>query len=189
MIVDAISDPLIGRWSDRFSHKLGRRHPFLYQCIAYPYSLFPDLGCTWVDQTGLFFHMLIVTIFTSIVGLAFDTAHSANARTMTSAPNTTTGIASAWFSGCLVSVLMYGWWLADTASMSMARASRAEVVAAGGTTAVVIFLGVCRFFHKKGIPELNRPKPTDFPMIAQTDEKNLVERNLLAIFVCGLLAL
>jgi Na+/melibiose symporter-like transporter len=30
LMVDGISDPLIGHWSDRLRSKLGRRHPFLY---------------------------------------------------------------------------------------------------------------------------------------------------------------
>ena len=33
LVVDEISDPLVGRWSDRLRHRLGRRHPFLYVSI------------------------------------------------------------------------------------------------------------------------------------------------------------
>ncbi|MCY3640845.1 MAG: MFS transporter, partial [Gammaproteobacteria bacterium] len=27
---DAVTDPLVGHWSDRLRHRLGRRHPFLF---------------------------------------------------------------------------------------------------------------------------------------------------------------
>jgi Na+/melibiose symporter-like transporter len=33
LIFDAISDPLVGAWSDRLKSKLGRRHPFIYLSI------------------------------------------------------------------------------------------------------------------------------------------------------------
>ena len=38
LLIDAISDPLIGIWSDRTNTKYGRRHPFLYFSII-PFSL------------------------------------------------------------------------------------------------------------------------------------------------------
>ena len=38
LVVDAISDPIIGIWSDRTVSKYGRRHPFLYFSII-PFSL------------------------------------------------------------------------------------------------------------------------------------------------------
>ena len=38
LVFDAISDPLIGAWSDRFKSRLGRRHPFIYVSII-PLSL------------------------------------------------------------------------------------------------------------------------------------------------------
>ena len=64
MIVDAISDPLIGRWSDRFSHKLGRRHPFLFASVLpIPILYFMLWDVPELDQAGLFFYMLIVTIY------------------------------------------------------------------------------------------------------------------------------
>jgi Na+/melibiose symporter-like transporter len=36
---DAVSDPIIGYWSDRFRSRWGRRHPFMYVSIL-PISLF-----------------------------------------------------------------------------------------------------------------------------------------------------
>ena len=38
LVIDAISDPIIGIWSDRTNSKYGRRHPFLYFSII-PFSL------------------------------------------------------------------------------------------------------------------------------------------------------
>ena len=38
LLVDAISDPIIGSWSDSFKHRWGRRHPFMY-AGALPFAL------------------------------------------------------------------------------------------------------------------------------------------------------
>ena len=38
LVVDAISDPFVGIWSDRVRTKWGRRHPFMYASII-PFSL------------------------------------------------------------------------------------------------------------------------------------------------------
>ena len=64
LIFDAISDPLVGAWSDRLKSKLGRRHPFIYA------SIIPLAFCIWLlfippssyDQIYLFFKLLILTI-------------------------------------------------------------------------------------------------------------------------------
>ena len=198
MIVDAISDPLIGRWSDRFSHRLGRRHPFLFSSVLpIPILYFllwdvPDLG-----QTGLFFYMLVVTVLLRLSitlhwipfnSLLPELTSDYDERTKLM----TTRVASAWFSGCLVSVLMYGWWLADTPEYPDGSGiMRAEgYVAAGGVTAIVIFLclGFAALSTKRYIPELNRPKsnPASVRDSLIQMRKTLVERNLMAIFACGL---
>lgn len=38
LVVDAVTDPLVGAWSDRFRHRLGRRHPFMF-ASALPLAL------------------------------------------------------------------------------------------------------------------------------------------------------
>ena len=54
LVVDAISDPLVGYWSDNFRSRWGRRHPFMYAAalpVALSYFLLwnpPDWG-----QTGM----------------------------------------------------------------------------------------------------------------------------------------
>ena len=42
LFFDAISDPLVGVWSDRFKSRLGRRHPFIYA------SIIPLAFCIWL---------------------------------------------------------------------------------------------------------------------------------------------
>ena len=87
---------------------------------------------------------------------------------------------------------MYGWWLATRRCPDGSGIMRAEgYVAAGGATAVAIFLCLRTPFPERYIPELSRPKITGTSVKDSLRQmrKTLVRRNLLAIFVCGLLAL
>ena len=63
LIIDAVSDPLIGQWSDRLHHRLGRRHPFLYVSIV-PVSISYYLlwAAPELSQTGLFIYLLIMVV-------------------------------------------------------------------------------------------------------------------------------
>ena len=79
LFFDAISDPLVGVWSDRFKSKLGRRHPFIYA------SIFPLAFCIWLlfvppssyDQTYLFLKLLILTVCIRLAITFFETPRAA----------------------------------------------------------------------------------------------------------------
>ncbi|XOV85579.1 MAG: MFS transporter [bacterium] len=66
IVADAISDPLVGSYSDRLTHKLGRRHPLMYAaalplgvCITLLFT--PPNGLT---HNALFLWLLIFSIGT-----------------------------------------------------------------------------------------------------------------------------
>ena len=63
MVIDAVSDPIIGRWSDGLRHKLGRRHPFLFASILpIPLLYFLLWKVPQLEQAQLFLYMLVVTV-------------------------------------------------------------------------------------------------------------------------------
>ena len=113
LIVDAISDPLVGRWSDRLQHRLGRRHPFLYVSII-PISLAyyfiwapPDLG-----QTGLFFYLLGLAITLRFAVTLHVVPFNALLPELTKDYDERTQLmnfsySGAWFFGTIMAVLMY----------------------------------------------------------------------------------
>lgn len=74
LIIDALVDPLIGRWSDRTNSRWGRRHPFII-ASAIPTALFfillwfPPDGLTDV-QTGLW--IFTVASLTRVAVSAYD---------------------------------------------------------------------------------------------------------------------
>ena len=65
LLIDAVTDPLIGSFSDRFKSKLlGRRHPFLFTAplpivLCYFAVFNPPAG---LDQTGLFVWFLVSSV-------------------------------------------------------------------------------------------------------------------------------
>ena len=79
LFFDAISDPLVGVWSDRFKSNLGRRHPFIYA------SIFPLAFCIWLlfvppssyDQTYLFLKLLTLTVCIRLAITFFETPRAA----------------------------------------------------------------------------------------------------------------
>lgn len=66
LLIDAVSDPVVGAWSDATRSRWGRRHPWMY-ASAIPFALLflaifmPPAG---LDQTGLFLWLLFFTAAT-----------------------------------------------------------------------------------------------------------------------------
>ena len=79
LIFDAISDPLVGAWSDRFKSVWGRRHPFIYFAIIpfgisayYLYSVPSD-----TSQTTLFIKLLVTSILVRTFFTLYETPRAA----------------------------------------------------------------------------------------------------------------
>lgn len=64
LVMDAISDPIVGYWSDNFRSRWGRRHPFLYASAiptAATYFLIWNPPQGW-SQSGLFWYLLCLAV-------------------------------------------------------------------------------------------------------------------------------
>ncbi|MFV2089837.1 MAG: MFS transporter [Pseudomonadales bacterium] len=79
ILFDAISDPLVGSWSDNFQSRLGGRHPFMF-AGAVPLGLFlfglfsPPAG---LSEVALFFWLLTFTIGARLSMTFFEVPWSA----------------------------------------------------------------------------------------------------------------
>ena len=66
LFADAITDPLVGAYSDNFKSRLGRRHPFMY-AAAVPFGLFifllfsPPAGASELTLMGWMFAFTLLT--------------------------------------------------------------------------------------------------------------------------------
>ncbi len=77
LLVDAISDPIVGRWSDRLKSKWGRRHPLMAAAIV-PYAITMYLLFTppeGLSQLALFSWMLGFAIVLRIALTLFFVPH------------------------------------------------------------------------------------------------------------------
>lgn len=114
LCADALSDPLVGYWSDNHHSRWGRRHPFMYAAaipVALSYFLLwnpPDWG-----QTGLFFYLTGLAILIRTFITFYETPSSALIPELTTDYEERTSFQSyrmffGWAGGNVMSVLMFG---------------------------------------------------------------------------------
>jgi len=198
LLVDAVSDPLIGRWSDRLGHRWGRRHPFLFFSIvpvALAYYLLWDVP--ELSETGLFVYLLVLAgglrlaLTTHVVpfnSLLPEIAEDYDYRTQLM----NYSYSAAWFLGTLMAVAMYVHWLADSPEYpDGAGILRAEgYVEAGLVAGVVILvcLAIAALGTRNHIPALTRPPAASGSLRSMAFEAlaALADRSLVALMLSGL---
>lgn len=167
MIFDAVSDPLVGRWSDRLRHRLGRRHPFLYISIipvTVSYYLLWDVP--ELSQTGLFFYLLTMIVILRVTLTAHVVPFTALTPELAPDYEERTALMTAsnsafWFISTIMGVAMYAYWLADSAEYPDGAGILRQqgYIDSGLVTAVVVFfaLGIAAQLTRRYIPELSDP--------------------------------
>ena len=200
LFVDAISDPWIGRWSDRMRSRWGRRHPFLFAAIIpIPLAYYLLWDAPDLSDTSLFVYLLVMTVVLRLSLTAHVVPFHALLPEVTSNYDARTRlsgdlVSSAWFFGTLMSVAMYGYWLADTPEYpDGAGIMRADgYVAAGGVGAIIVFacISYAAFATRRPIatpteaPARERSLRAAIRQMSQT----LADRSTLAIIASGLLS-
>ncbi|MEM1086243.1 MAG: MFS transporter [Pseudomonadota bacterium] len=114
LLVDAISDPMVGYWSDNLRSKLGRRHPFMYVAlvpvaVAYYFIWNPPAG---METSGLFAWLLSLTILTRLMYTFFEVPSTALAAELSQDYDDRTSLISfryffAWIGGLTVQVILF----------------------------------------------------------------------------------
>ncbi len=124
LIFDAVTDPLAGTISDRWSGRLGRRHPFIYASalpmgIAFYLLFAPVVSIDSAGQWGLFAWMLTFTVLVRGAMTLYYVPHMAlGAELSSDYDERTTLVAVRHFFGALgfilVFVLGFGYFFAPT---------------------------------------------------------------------------
>lgn len=114
LIVDAVSDPIIGYWSDNMRSKFGRRHPFMYAAaipvsIAYFFVWNPPSG---FEGPPLFFWLLIATIAVRISYTLFEVPSFSLAAELSQDYDVRTSLMSfryffGWVGGLAIQVMLF----------------------------------------------------------------------------------
>ncbi|CAE7404001.1 unnamed protein product [Symbiodinium microadriaticum] len=149
LIVDAVSDPFVGYWSDRLRSRLGRRHPFIYAAalpvsLAYYFLWIPTPGLT----DGELFSWLLVNIIALRITLTlFEVPSTALAPELTPDYDGRTRLMSGrvstnWIAGLVMAIAMYGIFLVPSAAHPDGITNIEGYEAAGLVAAILIFLSI-----------------------------------------------
>lgn len=114
LVFDAISDPVVGYWSDNVRSRWGRRHPFMYASalpVAASYFLLWNPPAGW-DQQALFWYLLIFAVFIRLFITFYETPSSALAPELASDYDERSSLLSwryffGWAGGNAMSVLLF----------------------------------------------------------------------------------
>lgn len=196
LIIDAVVDPAIGRWSDTFRSSWGRRHPFMY-ASAIPIGLATVLlwrhpaGVSGAAMTAYVFAVLVML---RIAGGFYQIPSDALAPEL--APDyheRTTLISWRWFFGLFgavfVSVLLNGVFLRRDAANPLGQnnpVGYANFGVAAAIIAVVCILVSAATTHRY-IPLLQRPpqRRQSFGQMAREIVTVLSNPSLIAIMASG----
>ena len=129
LVVDAITDPLVGAWSDRVRTRWGRRHPFIYASIL-PFSGFVYLILQPVSdptQASLFLRLLFLSIGVRLSMTFYEVPRSALGPELTKDYEQRTlmvGISTAfgWLGGAGIAAIALGWLFPESQEYSGSRA-------------------------------------------------------------------
>lgn len=197
LVFDAVSDPVVGYWSDNLRSRWGRRHPFMYAAaipVAVSYFLLwnpPDWG-----QTGLFWYLLTLAILIRTFITFYETPSSALMPELTQDYDERTTVQAwrlffGWFGGNLMSVLMFGVLLVATAEYSVGTLNRDGYETYGIISSILIFAAImisAAGTHHQ-IPHLREPPERDIRGLRTVFKElfeTLGEPSFVALFIASL---
>lgn len=201
LIIDAISDPVVGYWSDNLRTKYGRRHPMMYAAlipvaISYFFTWNPPAG---VSGNDLFLWLLASTIFVRLAFTFYEVPSTALAAELTQDYDARTSLMSlryffAWFGGLSIQILLFWFLLVPTPEIPVGVFNVAGWNTYGAVAAVCIFLAVlvCAAGTHRHIPNLKAPPPArqlTLGLIFKEIFETVSNRSFRALFLATLFGL
>ncbi len=198
LVVDAISDPLVGSLSDNFRSKFGRRHPFMF-AAALPlgfaiFMLFSPPGS--LDEVGLFFWLLTFTISTRVAMTFFYVPWSALFAELTEDYVERSVLASYRMLVVFVGLLIFVFGVYSVVFASNEAYPEGQLNPDAYPRFAMV-LGIClalpafltTWFTRKQVPFMLQPvEPTRFSVAQTLREVRLAlsNRNFRVLFLCVL---
>ncbi|MFN3312420.1 MAG: MFS transporter [Hyphomonas sp.] len=203
LVVDAVSDPVVGYWSDNARTKFGRRHPFIYAALIPTAAVYfltwnPPAGLTGND---LFPWLVATTIGVRVAFTFYDVPSSALAAELTQDYDERTSLMAlryffGWFGGLTIQIVLFRFLLVPTEDISegvfnIEGWNTYGMIAAGCILTAVLICGLGTHSY---IPHLKAAPPartlTIKKIFAEIFEtvSNPSFRALFLATLCGLIA-
>ncbi|EDL48018.1 MFS transporter [Erythrobacter sp. SD-21] len=195
LVFDAVSDPLVGYWSDNFRSKWGRRHPFMYAAalpVTLSYFLLwnpPDWG-----QTGLFLYLTGLAVLIRTFITFYETPSSALIPELTSDYEERTSLQSyrlffGWTGGSMMSIVMFG--ALATGPLGILDREAYATYGIIGSLLILAAILVSAIGTHHRIPHLHRPVTTgekfSLRRIFREMVETLSEKSFIALFFATVL--
>lgn len=202
LILDALSDPVVGYWSDNFRSKWGRRHPFMYASalpVAASYFLLWNPPEGWSDL-GLFWYVLVISVLIRTCITFYETPSSALAPELSDNYDQRSGLLSlryffGWTGGNLMAVIMFVVLFPAfvTSAIPNGQFNKDAYSAYGIVASVLIFVAITvsalathgRIGHLKAPP----PKRSlSIGLVFKEIFETLANRSFIALFLAAIFA-
>ena len=200
LVIDAISDPLVGQMSDNLHSRWGRRHPFMYAAalpvgVLYFLLFRPPAG---LEGGALFAYFVVAAVLVRTFITLYEIPSTSLVAELTDDYDERTSMLSyrllfAWWGGLLMSVLAYTVFLQATPDYPVGVLNPAGYHGYGLVAAcfMVVAILVSAIGTHRHIPYLKSPPPKQpFDLARTLGEigQTLRNRNFLVLFVSGLFA-
>ncbi len=198
LVVDALSDPLIGYLSDNTRSRWGRRHPFMYAAaipasVAYYFVWNPPAG---LEGDALFPYIVTIAVLVRTLITVYEIPSSSLVAEMSDDYDERTSMLSyryffGWTGGTLMGAFATIFILVPTAAISNGMFNVEGHGQVGTIASAVIFLAIMisALGTHKMIPELKPPPPArqmSIGLIYREVFETLASRSFLALFLAAL---
>ncbi|MEH6635673.1 MAG: MFS transporter [Halioglobus sp.] len=198
LLIDALTDPIVGSASDNLHSRLGRRHPFMYAsalpvAVCYFFLWSPPAGLVGAE---LFAYFVTLAVLVRICITFYEIPSSALVAELTDDYHQRTIFLSlrhffGWWGGLCMAVLAFAVLLVPTDEYPVGVLNPEGYQTYGAITSVLIFMAILlsTLGTHKYIPQLRKPPQTGYPpirTIASQTFETLRERSFLALFVSAM---
>lgn len=194
MFFDAVSDPVVGLWSDNTRSRWGRRHPFMYASafpVAFVYFFLwnpPELS-----EFGLFVYLTVAAVLVRFFITLYEIPSSAIVAELTDDYDERTRMLGyrymmGWYGGLFMAVLNWGVFMVLFGAAS--ETTYRVYGSIGAVIMLVTILGSSAGLHRY-IPYLQSPPQRAsyrFRELFRDVRETLSNRNFAALFFAGLFA-
>ena len=201
LLFDALSDPIVGYWSDNLRSRWGRRHPFIYASaipIAASYLLLWNAPLGW-SQMALFWYVLLLCILIRTCVTLFETPSSALTPELSSDYDERSSILGfrlffGWAGSNVMTVLMFAVifpsFVTAVSSNGQFNADAYSLYGIISGLVIIVAIFVCGASTHRRIPTMRQP-PAKRDMTVKLILKEMVEtlsdRSFFSLFFAFML--